>query len=133
MTLLVLFEVIPPAVYLRVTENVPQIVSFIGRIIENGHAYATQEGELFGTWNAKKWNNGFSWPSDGRTLASFAGDVYFDIKSIGERYGKFGGAADSQPEPGELSKNMNTKAEEVFLFVVVTLLRKWAISRKGEI
>lgn len=33
----------------------------------------------------------------------FAGDVYFDIKSIGERYGKFGGAADSQPEPGELS------------------------------
>ncbi|TWW64259.1 putative cysteine--tRNA ligase, mitochondrial [Takifugu flavidus] len=67
-------KVIPPAVYLRVTENVPQIVAFIDRIIKNGHAYATQEG-----------------------------DVYFDIKSIGERYGKFGGAADSQPEPGELS------------------------------
>uniref|UniRef100_H3DAG0 Probable cysteine--tRNA ligase, mitochondrial n=2 Tax=Tetraodon nigroviridis TaxID=99883 RepID=H3DAG0_TETNG len=64
-------KVIPPAVYLRVTENVPQIVSFIERIIENGHAYAAREG-----------------------------DVYFDIKSIGERYGKFGGAADSQPEPG---------------------------------
>ncbi|XP_029696110.1 probable cysteine--tRNA ligase, mitochondrial isoform X2 [Takifugu rubripes] len=64
-------KVIPPAVYLRVTENVPQIVAFIDRIIKNGHAYTTQEG-----------------------------DVYFDIKSIGERYGKFGGAADSQPEPG---------------------------------
>lgn len=54
-------------------------------------------------WN----NNGFSWPSDWRTLGSFAGDVYFDIKSIGERYGKFGGAADSQPEPGKLSKYEN--------------------------
>lgn len=41
-------KVTPPAVYLRVTENVPQIVSFIERIIENGHAYATQEGECFG-------------------------------------------------------------------------------------
>lgn len=43
---------------------------------------------------------GPEWLSDARL---FAGDVYFDIKSIGERYGKFGGAADSQPEPGELS------------------------------
>lgn len=47
MILCVLFEVIPPAVYLRVTENVPQIVKFIHRIIENGHAYPTQEGEYF--------------------------------------------------------------------------------------
>lgn len=38
------FEVIPPAVYLRVTENVHHIVPFIERIIENGHAYATKEG-----------------------------------------------------------------------------------------
>lgn len=44
----VFLKVTPPAVYLRVTENVPQIVSFIERIIENGHAYATQEGERFG-------------------------------------------------------------------------------------
>lgn len=43
---------------------------------------------------------GPGWLSDARF---FAGDVYFDIKSIGERYGKFGGAADSQPEPGEMS------------------------------
>lgn len=28
-----------------------------------------------------------------------AGDVFFDIRSIGDRYGKFGGAADSQGEP----------------------------------
>lgn len=48
MTLRVLFEVTPPAVYLRVTENVPEIVSFIERIIENGHAYTTQ-GQYFGT------------------------------------------------------------------------------------
>lgn len=39
-----LFKVIPPAVYLRVTENVHLIIPFIERIIENGHAYATKEG-----------------------------------------------------------------------------------------
>ncbi|XP_077584955.1 putative cysteine--tRNA ligase, mitochondrial [Stigmatopora nigra] len=60
-------KVIPPAVYLRVTENVAQIVAFIQRIIANGNAYATKEG-----------------------------DVYFDIQSIGDRYGKFGGAGDAQ-------------------------------------
>ncbi len=30
-----------------------------------------------------------------------AGDVYFDIQSIGDRYGKFAGAVDSQGEPGK--------------------------------
>uniref|UniRef100_A0A671U8D5 Probable cysteine--tRNA ligase, mitochondrial n=1 Tax=Sparus aurata TaxID=8175 RepID=A0A671U8D5_SPAAU len=55
-------KVIPPAVYLRVTDNVHHIVAFIERIIQNGHAYATKEG-----------------------------DVFFDIRSIGDRYGKFGG------------------------------------------
>lgn len=30
-----------------------------------------------------------------------AGDVYFDIRSIGDRYGKFVGAVDSQGEPGK--------------------------------
>ncbi|XP_019723707.1 probable cysteine--tRNA ligase, mitochondrial isoform X3 [Hippocampus comes] len=68
-------KVIPPAVYLRVTENVPQIVAFIQRIIENGNAYATKEG-----------------------------DVYFDIQSIGDRYGKFGIAGDSQEGAGSVSK-----------------------------
>lgn len=47
------FEVIPPVVYLRVTENVPHIVAFIERIIKNGHAYATQEGEYFVIENIK--------------------------------------------------------------------------------
>lgn len=52
---------------------------------------------------------------------SFAGDVYFDIKSIGERYGKFGGAADSQPEPGKLSK-YESNSRDVFHFVVSDLV-----------
>nr|XP_046238247.1 cysteine--tRNA ligase, mitochondrial [Scatophagus argus] len=64
-------KVIPPAVYLRVTENVHHIVAFIERIIKNGHAYVTKEG-----------------------------DVYFDIQSIGDRYGKFVTAVDCQEEPG---------------------------------
>lgn len=61
--------------YLRVTENVHQIVTFIERIIKNGHAYATPEG-----------------------------DVYFDIQSIGDRYGKFVGSVDSQGEAGSSNK-----------------------------
>lgn len=94
------FEVIPPVVYLRVTENVPHIVAFIERIIKNGHAYATQEGEYLVIENMKLW---LSVPNLSECLETglVAGDVYFDIQSIGDRYGKFGGAVDSQGEPGE--------------------------------
>uniref|UniRef100_A0A8C2ANV6 cysteine--tRNA ligase n=1 Tax=Cyprinus carpio TaxID=7962 RepID=A0A8C2ANV6_CYPCA len=52
-------RVLPPAVYMRVTDNIPQIVAFIKRIIGNGHAYVTSQG-----------------------------NVYFDTQSIGNRYGK---------------------------------------------
>ncbi|XP_078061375.1 putative cysteine--tRNA ligase, mitochondrial [Mustelus asterias] len=55
-------KVLPPTVYMRVTDNIPQIVAFIERIIHNGHAYSTSTG-----------------------------NVYFDIQSIGGRYGKFVG------------------------------------------
>lgn len=68
-------KVTPPAAYIRVTENVHHIVAFIERIIKNGHAYATKEG-----------------------------DVFFDIQSIGDRYGKFVGAVDSQGEDGSANK-----------------------------
>ncbi|XP_006883855.1 PREDICTED: probable cysteine--tRNA ligase, mitochondrial [Elephantulus edwardii] len=52
-------QVLPPTVYLRVTENIPQIISFIEGIIANGHAYSTMKG-----------------------------NVYFDLKSRGDKYGK---------------------------------------------
>ncbi|XP_037552761.1 cysteine--tRNA ligase, mitochondrial [Nematolebias whitei] len=68
-------KVIPPAVYLRVTENVHHIVAFIERIIKNGHAYTTKEG-----------------------------DVYFDIQSIGDRYGKFVGASGPPVEQSSSDK-----------------------------
>ncbi|XP_069573295.1 probable cysteine--tRNA ligase, mitochondrial isoform X1 [Brachyistius frenatus] len=68
-------KVVPPAVYLRVTENVHHIVAFIEQIIRHGHAYATEEG-----------------------------DVYFDIPSIGGRYGKFVGSVESQGDTGDSRK-----------------------------
>ncbi|XP_026349390.2 probable cysteine--tRNA ligase, mitochondrial [Ursus arctos] len=59
-------KVLPPTVYLRVTENIPQIISFIERIIANGHAYSTAQG-----------------------------NVYFDLQSVGDKYGKLVGAVPS--------------------------------------
>ncbi|KAJ3584641.1 hypothetical protein NHX12_015136 [Muraenolepis orangiensis] len=73
-------KVLPPAVYLRVTENVPQIVAFIERIVRNGHAYATQKG-----------------------------DVYFDIGSIGPRYGKLTGAVEQHSEATGDTDKRNTR------------------------
>ncbi|XP_068840535.1 probable cysteine--tRNA ligase, mitochondrial isoform X2 [Capricornis sumatraensis] len=58
-------KVLPPTAYLRVTEHVPQIVAFIERLIANGHAYCTAK----------------------------AGNVYFDLQSRGDRYGKLAGVA----------------------------------------
>ncbi|XP_076838520.1 putative cysteine--tRNA ligase, mitochondrial isoform X2 [Brachyhypopomus gauderio] len=63
-------KVLPPTVYMRVTDNVPGIVAFVERIVRNGHAYATGQG-----------------------------NVYFDTQSIGSRYGKLGGAGEPG-EPG---------------------------------
>uniref|UniRef100_A0AAR2JSJ4 cysteine--tRNA ligase n=1 Tax=Pygocentrus nattereri TaxID=42514 RepID=A0AAR2JSJ4_PYGNA len=68
-------KVLPPAVYMRVTENIPQIVAFIEGIISNGHAYATGQG-----------------------------DVYFDTRSIGSRYGKLVNFGDAAEAPGVKEK-----------------------------
>ncbi|XP_055658775.1 probable cysteine--tRNA ligase, mitochondrial isoform X3 [Falco peregrinus] len=51
-------KVLPPTVYMRVTDNIPHIISFIKKIIACGQAYATSQG-----------------------------NVYFDVKSLGKRYG----------------------------------------------
>ncbi|XP_052017887.1 probable cysteine--tRNA ligase, mitochondrial isoform X1 [Apodemus sylvaticus] len=52
-------KVLPPTVYLRVTENIPHIISFIKGIIAHGHAYSTATGS-----------------------------VYFDLRARGDKYGK---------------------------------------------
>ncbi|NWI49773.1 SYCM protein, partial [Calyptomena viridis] len=51
-------KVLPPTVYMRVTDNIPQIISFIKTIVASGQAYTTCQG-----------------------------NVYFDVKSWGKRYG----------------------------------------------
>ncbi|XP_028810690.1 probable cysteine--tRNA ligase, mitochondrial isoform X1 [Denticeps clupeoides] len=68
-------KVIPPAAYIRVTDNIPQIVAFIECIITNGHAYTTDRG-----------------------------DVYFDVQSIGTHYGKLVNVGDTTGESGETGK-----------------------------
>ncbi|XP_014637354.1 PREDICTED: probable cysteine--tRNA ligase, mitochondrial isoform X3 [Ceratotherium simum simum] len=57
-------KVLPPTVYLRVTETIPQIISFIEGVIAKGHAYPTAKG-----------------------------NVYFDLRSRGDKYGKLVGVA----------------------------------------
>lgn len=52
-------KILPPTVYLRVTENIPQIIAFIEGIIARGHAYSTASGS-----------------------------VYFDLRARGDKYGR---------------------------------------------
>lgn len=69
-------KVLPPTVYMRVTENIPQIISFIEGIIANGHAYTTAKG-----------------------------NVYFDLQSRGDKYGKLVGVVPGPvAEPGDSDK-----------------------------
>ncbi|XP_024086810.3 probable cysteine--tRNA ligase, mitochondrial isoform X3 [Pongo abelii] len=87
-------KVLPPTVYLRVTENIPQIISFIEGIIARGHAYSTAKG-----------------------------NVYFDLKSRGDKYGKLvsvvpgpvGEAADSDKRhASDFALWKAAKPQEVF-------------------
>ncbi|KAM5181856.1 putative cysteine--tRNA ligase, mitochondrial [Mantella aurantiaca] len=69
-------KVLPPTIYMRVTEHIPDIILFIQKIISNGHAYATSQG-----------------------------NVYFDVESVGKRYGKFIGTfSDLNIEPADSNK-----------------------------
>ncbi|XP_074766414.1 putative cysteine--tRNA ligase, mitochondrial isoform X3 [Athene noctua] len=69
-------KVLPPTVYMRVTDNIPQIISFIKAIIASGQAYATSQG-----------------------------NVYFDVKSLGKRYGVLTAIhPDTRDEPVDTDK-----------------------------
>ncbi|NWS60240.1 SYCM protein, partial [Chunga burmeisteri] len=69
-------KVLPPTVYMRVTDNIPQIISFIKTILASGQAYATPQG-----------------------------NVYFDVKSWGDRYGVLTTICpDTQDEPVDTDK-----------------------------
>ncbi|XP_021025501.1 probable cysteine--tRNA ligase, mitochondrial isoform X2 [Mus caroli] len=87
-------KVLPPTVYLRVTENIPQIIAFIKGIIAHGHAYSTA-----------------------------AGSVYFDLHARGDKYGKLVNTVPSATaEPGDSDKRHSSdfalwkaaKPQEVF-------------------
>ncbi|XP_048388406.1 probable cysteine--tRNA ligase, mitochondrial isoform X2 [Stegostoma tigrinum] len=93
-------KVLPPTVYLRVTDNIPQIVAFIERIIHNGHAYSTSTAagdkrhmRDFALWKASKpnepswispWGNGRpGWHIECSTIASSVFGNKLDIHSGG--------------------------------------------------
>ncbi|MGH0134797.1 UNVERIFIED_CONTAM: hypothetical protein FKN15_064550 [Acipenser sinensis] len=83
-----LFQVLPPTVYMRVTENIPPIIAFIEGIINNQHTNAT--------------------PKD---------VVYFDIKSIGRQYGKLlGWFVDSGGELGDTGDTDKRNARDSALW-----------------
>ncbi|KAJ7407761.1 putative cysteine--tRNA ligase [Pitangus sulphuratus] len=84
-------KVLPPTVYMRVTDNIPQIISFIKTIIANGQAYTTSQG-----------------------------NVYFDVKSWGKRYGVLTAInPDTYDEAGF--------PEEIFVRSVQDVLFAWQI------
>jgi len=41
------FQVDDPTIWLKATENVDNIISFVSKLIEKGHAYATKEGDVY--------------------------------------------------------------------------------------
>ncbi|KAM6446515.1 putative cysteine--tRNA ligase, mitochondrial [Liasis olivaceus] len=73
-------KVFPPTIYMRVTENVPQVISFIQQLVANGHGYATPQG-----------------------------NVYFDVRSRGDRYGKLTNIYPDAQEEYVLSDKRHTK------------------------
>lgn len=42
-------RVLRPTTFLRVSENIPDILSFIQQILNNHHAYITKDGVFFDT------------------------------------------------------------------------------------
>ncbi|XP_027722359.1 probable cysteine--tRNA ligase, mitochondrial isoform X2 [Vombatus ursinus] len=93
-------KVLPPTVYMRVTDNIPHIISFIEGIISKGHAYSTMKDDSdkrhasdFALWKAAKpqeifwaspWGNGRpGWHIECSTISSLVFGSQLDIHTGG--------------------------------------------------
>ncbi|XP_074048137.1 putative cysteine--tRNA ligase, mitochondrial isoform X2 [Macrotis lagotis] len=93
-------KVLPPTIYMRVTDNIPHIISFIEGIISKGYAYSTMKDDSdkrhasdFALWKAAKpqeifwispWGNGRpGWHIECSTIASLVFGSQLDIHTGG--------------------------------------------------
>ncbi|XP_039265970.2 putative cysteine--tRNA ligase, mitochondrial [Styela clava] len=83
-------NVLPPTSYIRVTDVIPQIISFIQSVIDNDQAYVTERGNVY-----------FSYNSSHQSIAKLRFEFFEPDSSVGEKRFPKDIALWKTPGPGE--------------------------------